>query len=216
MAHLIREKEKSCPCKRSAFTLIELLVVIAIIAVLVALLLPAVQQAREAARQCKNNLKQMGLAFHNYHEALNTFPFAYFVGSNLNINNWAVMLLPYLDQGPLYNSYNCSVPSYNEAPALGFNAAAAAQNKIVIGTTLPVFKCPSAPGGAATYNDAIPASGIAPGTPALTWTAAEGDYSVLTGVRSGYAQIAYVNFNPPDRGVVRRGRPREHEDQSNC
>src|SRR6266851_2462357 len=120
--------ESSSRCRQShhrqtrGFTLIELLVVIAIIAVLVALLLPAVQQAREAARraQCKNNLKQMGLAFHNYHEALNTFPYAYVVGfqnsipgNKPTVTNWALMLLPYLDQGPLYNSYNCSVPSYN-------------------------------------------------------------------------------------------------------
>src|SRR5205823_7320640 len=103
------------------FTLIELLVVIAIIAVLVALLLPAVQQAREAARrsQCKNNLKQFGLALHNYHEMASRFPAA-LVGSGrvapttvgvapvtLNTTGW-VMLLPYLDQMPAYNRYNFS------------------------------------------------------------------------------------------------------------
>ena len=92
---------------RRAFTLIELLVVIAIIAVLIALLLPAVQAAREAARraQCVNNLKQIGLAIHNYHQALNTLP----PGDLTNV--WAdfgatVMLLPYMEQQPLYNSIN--------------------------------------------------------------------------------------------------------------
>ncbi|RLS57287.1 MAG: DUF1559 domain-containing protein [Planctomycetota bacterium] len=89
------------------FTLIELLVVIAIIAVLIALLLPAVQQAREAARRstCKNNLKQYGLALHNYHETYNTLP----PGANYSgqWNNycvgWQVRILPFADQSPLYN-----------------------------------------------------------------------------------------------------------------
>jgi prepilin-type N-terminal cleavage/methylation domain-containing protein len=188
------------PRKRRAFTLIELLVVIAIIAVLVALLLPAVQQAREAARrsQCKNNLHQIGLAFHNYHEALNAFPYAYFVGTNLNVNNWATQLLPYLDQAPLYNQFNCSVPPFNEAVAF-FPPAVVAKNLSVIATTVPVFKCPSAPTASPTYPGALPASVLGV---AVSWTAAEGDYSVTTGVRSGYAQIAYANFNPYDRGGV--------------
>jgi len=91
------------------FTLIELLVVIAIIAILIALLLPAVQQAREAARrtQCKNNLKQMGLALHNYHDAHGRFPY----GSDYSENsrraqsvNFLMMVLPYIDQAPLYNT----------------------------------------------------------------------------------------------------------------
>jgi prepilin-type N-terminal cleavage/methylation domain-containing protein len=93
--------------KRQGFTLIELLVVIAIIAVLIALLLPAVQQAREAARrsQCKNNLKQLGLAIHNYHDVYNLCPF----GSMLNAgpggqrHSGYVGMLPYIDQAPLFN-----------------------------------------------------------------------------------------------------------------
>ena len=88
--------------KSRGFTLIELLVVIAIIAILIALLLPAVQQAREAARrtQCKNNLKQIGLAFHNYHDVYNTFP----VGSREWVGtggtswgqSWWLSMLPYM------------------------------------------------------------------------------------------------------------------------
>jgi prepilin-type N-terminal cleavage/methylation domain-containing protein/prepilin-type processing-associated H-X9-DG protein len=89
------------------FTLIELLVVIAVIAVLIALLLPAVQAAREAARraQCVNNLKQMGLAIHNYHQVIDTLPPGHF-GTGWNDWNATTMLLPYLEQGPLYNTIN--------------------------------------------------------------------------------------------------------------
>ena len=104
---------------RRGFTLIELLVVIAIIAILIALLLPAVQQAREAARrsQCKNNLKQIGLALHNYHDTHRTFPPAYIVPTDPDNSanhgqvsasykpgwGWAAMILPFIDQAALYN-----------------------------------------------------------------------------------------------------------------
>lgn len=94
---------------RRGFTLIELLVVIAIIAILIALLLPAVQQAREAARRssCKNNLKEIGLALHNYHDVHICFPPGYVdSGAQVNVNqghwSWTVMIFPYLDQGPLF------------------------------------------------------------------------------------------------------------------
>lgn len=101
------------------FTLIELLVVIAIIAILIALLLPAVQQAREAARRstCRNNLKQIGIALHNYHETYNTFPPG--CGTRLNPGNEAssfewrmsalTAILPYIDQANIYNLYNSDI-----------------------------------------------------------------------------------------------------------
>ncbi len=101
---------------RRGFTLIELLVVIAIIAVLIALLLPAVQSAREAARraQCTNNLKQLGLATHNYHGQVNVLPGANMFLGPTNSSwgwcaNWMVYLLPNIEQSPLYNAMNFSL-----------------------------------------------------------------------------------------------------------
>lgn len=127
--------------RRTAFTLIELLVVIAIIAVLIALLLPAVQQAREAARrtQCKNNLKQIGLAFHNYHDSLNCFPVNFAVrngGSGQTIidtgHSWLTMILPYIDQAPLYNSIN-----HNS------NLSGTPANITAANTIIRAYLCPS-------------------------------------------------------------------------
>jgi len=112
-----------------AFTLIELLVVIAIIAILIALLLPAVQQAREAARrtQCKNNLHQFGLAMHNYHDSIGCFPPGA-GGSNFSPH---ARILPYIDQTPLYNQIN-----FNLDPEDPANAGPWAMN-------LAAFLCPS-------------------------------------------------------------------------
>jgi len=113
--------------KNTGFTLIELLVVIAIIAVLIALLLPAVQQAREAARrsQCKNNLKQLGLALHNYHDTHNTLPPG---GVDANWLSWAVFVLPYIEQSTLYNKFSFIRGSYTSPSAgkqdLGLNRIA--------------------------------------------------------------------------------------------
>ncbi|WP_339728061.1 DUF1559 domain-containing protein [uncultured Gimesia sp.] len=105
------------PWQKRGFTLIELLVVIAIIAILIALLLPAVQQAREAARrsQCKNNLKQLGIALHSYHEAHGGFPGASYCGGTSGISHchtWIESLLPYIDQAPLYNKINFEIPNH--------------------------------------------------------------------------------------------------------
>jgi prepilin-type N-terminal cleavage/methylation domain-containing protein len=126
------------------FTLIELLVVIAIIAVLIALLLPAVQQAREAARrsQCKNNLKQQGIALHNYHDVYNMLP----IGVNSTqtggwgISFW-VALLPYMDQAAIYGSFNFNQPD----PGYTGSTPGNANGAIVRGKVLPVLRCPSSP-----------------------------------------------------------------------
>lgn len=138
--------------KKTGFTLIELLVVIAIIAVLIALLLPAVQQAREAARrtQCKNYLKQIGLALNNYHEAANVFPFAGSFPGGKNLSGM-VMLLPYIDQAPLYNSINMNIPMgkwYNSSATnlltMGSTPWGSPQtNLFVASTKLNTLLCPS-------------------------------------------------------------------------
>jgi len=160
--------------RQRGFTLIELLVVIAIIAVLIALLLPAVQQAREAARrtQCRNNLKQMGLALHNYHDSFNVLPPAilnsgrynsatYHTATNpiLNTTGW-VFLLPYIDQAPAYNMYNFNVCSSMSSPYGLPVAGTDATNVAVISSNQPWLNCPSHPfagqsvtSGAGTASD---------------------------------------------------------------
>ena len=132
--------------KHRGFTLIELLVVIAIIAILIALLLPAVQQAREAARrtQCKNNLKQIGLALHNYHDVNRAFPPGWVpqLSSTGAVSNtrrsswaWSVFILPYIDQAPLFNQLTQTpVPVYPNFPVLPGDD---------LDRNLAAFTCPS-------------------------------------------------------------------------
>ncbi|WP_165219231.1 DUF1559 domain-containing protein [Aquisphaera insulae] len=133
--------------RRSAFTLIELLVVIAIIAVLIALLLPAVQSAREAARraQCTNNLKQIGLALHNYESANGCFPpggestnysLTPFPGTQFVDGGWGTLarLLPFLEGGSSFNALNFNA-DYNEATGMNFTGAS---------TVINSYICPSA------------------------------------------------------------------------
>lgn len=170
---------------RVGFTLVELLVVIAIIGILVGLLLPAVQAAREAARrmQCSNNMKQMGLALHNYESAHRTFPMAWWLDPNfaaLNGSVWSISVLPFIEQVNLYNQFNHNVLSVNETGPIG------QANVLLTQTPLSFYMCPSAPGGVErTYDgDASPSLPV-------TWRSAPMDYCVSTGLRGDFATIAY-------------------------
>jgi prepilin-type N-terminal cleavage/methylation domain-containing protein/prepilin-type processing-associated H-X9-DG protein len=138
---------------RPAFTLVELLVVIAIIGILVGLLLPAVQAAREAARRmsCSNNLKQLGLAFHNYHDTLKTFPINYaqrgippFGNDGPGIANsgksWMQMILPQIEQTPLYNQIDFTV---GLQPKTSAPTTPIGKNRLVAQTIIPTYLCPS-------------------------------------------------------------------------
>ena len=145
------------PRLRRAFTLIELLVVIAIIAILIALLLPAVQQAREAARrtQCKNNLKQIGLALHNYHDVNLLFPAgAYWQNLNSSLRyqqgSMLVHILPYIEQSVMYNEIPLDNPPL---PSRNVNNARDANNKLLRQKFhVAAFVCPSDTAGT-NYNN---------------------------------------------------------------
>jgi prepilin-type N-terminal cleavage/methylation domain-containing protein len=147
--------------KTGGFTLIELLVVIAIIAILIALLLPAVQQAREAARrtECKNKLKQLALALHNYHDTHSVFVYGVLgpgwcgtapFNKTVNQKGW-VQVLPFMDQAPLYNQFNSNNPAGDMirapgGPLVGSGSAAlpaGAGNDRIVSTKLTIFLCPT-------------------------------------------------------------------------
>jgi len=194
------------PGKRG-FTLIELLVVIAIIAILIALLLPAVQQAREAARrtQCKNNMKQIGLALHNYHDAFRTFPPSAIilpdaVTPGTKTVAWGTLILPYLDQAPLYNRYNFSVSAL---PAALGGTPDQVINQTLIGNPLAAFMCPSTPGSSpAVYTVSLP-----PPFPSVPFSFGRSDYSPSAGVRKVFLQLATGQtpgppFPPNETGIM--------------
>ena len=177
-------RSRLAPPLDRGFTLIELLVVIAIIAVLIALLLPAVQSAREAARrlQCVNNLKQIGIALHGYHETHGTFPAGGWIAvstqpQTINMNiGWSAVVLPWLEQRNLFDSLNLSLP-YNNAV-----------NSTAGYTVLNVYLCPSEP--RKTFWNLYPGD---------TFLAADADYGGMYGPRG---LVSPTDSNNPPRGPM--------------
>ncbi|MCA9147146.1 MAG: DUF1559 domain-containing protein, partial [Planctomycetales bacterium] len=183
------------------FTLVELLVVIAIIGILVALLLPAVQAAREAARrmQCSNNLKQLGIAFHNYHDTHKKLPAPYVaceltrLGGALSavlgtplppgdtLHSWGTALLPFMEQQPLYDQINLNVPF---ASPRGVFAAYGYDNQTPTTTHVQVFNCPSTAGGPRINK-------ISAGT-GFDWDAASSDYCSTNGMIGAWVSAFYT------------------------
>ena len=163
---------------RPAFTLVELLVVIAIIGVLVALLLPAVQAAREAARRasCQNNIRQVGIALHNYHDQLGVFPPARIAQP---AKSWVTLILPFYEQQNVHAIYRFDLPWSD------------VQNQPAVTTPIKVLICPSAPGGSGRIDQVTPSV-----------RAAVSDYAAATAMVA-VAYSANGLPRPPDRrGII--------------
>lgn len=197
---------------RPAFTLVELLVVIAIIGILVGLLLPAVQAAREAARrmQCSNNVKQLGLAFHNYHDTTRCFPINYamrgksgFPNTGPGIANsgrsWMQMILPYIEQTNLYQNIDFTVGLQPKSSA---PTTPVGRNRLVAQTVVPTFLCPSDDsneggklGGRSDLNETS--------APADIWAVTS--YKACAGSNWNAGVFAWKNYGPTGVGGKNAG-----------
>jgi prepilin-type N-terminal cleavage/methylation domain-containing protein len=194
------------PAKRFGFTLIELLVVIAIIAILIALLVPAVQKVREAANRatCQNNLKQIGLAVHNYHDARKALPPERIAQ---NWATWAVLILPYLEQDNVYKLWDIQKRYYEQAGPVGSPSDPCSYN-------IPVYFCPTRRGVPSTVSQDMPkaadlAAGASPRGGGMSDYADNGgtngsDGALLEGIR-WQTSPAGVNLDaspPPALGTL--------------
>jgi prepilin-type N-terminal cleavage/methylation domain-containing protein/prepilin-type processing-associated H-X9-DG protein len=176
--------EPTMTTKKRGFTLIELLVVIAIIAILIGLLLPAVQKVREAAARatCQNNLKQLGLAFHNFHDPNNGLPFNIRPSAASTVRvRWATFTLPYIEQDNIFRQYDQTINWHLQTN--------------LTGQRIKTFECPSAPNG--TIIDGAPDTG---------WTnvVANGDYAGFYGVDPQLFTLGLVNTESAkvDNGAI--------------
>jgi prepilin-type N-terminal cleavage/methylation domain-containing protein/prepilin-type processing-associated H-X9-DG protein len=177
--------------QRRGFTLIELLVVIAIIGVLVGLLLPAVQKVREAANRmkCQNNLKQLGLALHNYHDVNGTFPWGHQDRTFFSLP-WATFILPFVEQDNVYRLFD-TTKNFNDPVNQGLQAQ----------TKLSVYICPSSPSQGKVWTDTWTAPnelGVN-----LSWTVSASDYVCTGGVQGCYRRKFWKPDYPGDiNGVM--------------